>query len=146
VSFPSLTAGAQVSSQMTTPIFTRLGYAKIVRVLLLMAVWLSVDRAGRAADEPKRLYNLAAGEAAVTLRQFADVSGREVLFAAEVVRGVRTRQVRGEFSAPEAIGRMLEGTKLSAHLDQRRGTLVVRLKNESSAPKSREAPRARSHP
>jgi iron complex outermembrane recepter protein len=131
---------------MIAPIFTQLRHAKVVRVLLLLATWLAIDRVGWAVDESKRVYNLPAGEAAVTLRQFADVSGREVLFAAEVVRGVRTRQVRGEYSAPEAIDRMLEGTKLYAHLDERTGTLVVRLKSDSSAPKWREQPKARSQP
>jgi hypothetical protein len=81
-----------------------------------------------AADTAKRTYDLPAGEAAVTLRQFADISGREVIFAAEAVRGVRTREVRGELSAVEALERMLKGTKLYLQVDAATGALAVRSK------------------
>src|SRR5688500_4639835 len=86
-----------------------------------------------AADTAKRPYDLPAGEAAVTLRQFADISGREVIFAAEAVRGVRTREVRGELTAVEALERMLKGTKLYVQVDETTGALAVRSRSERSS-------------
>src|SRR5688500_2563361 len=86
-----------------------------------------------AADATKQKYDLPAGEAAITLRQFADISGREVIFAAEAVRGVRTREVRGEFNAVEALERMLKGTKLYVQIDEASGALAVRSKAERPA-------------
>ena len=64
-------------------------------VLLGVTSALSVH----AAAEPKRTYNLPADEAVAAFRRFSDFSGREILFAAEVARGVRTNSVQGEFTA-----------------------------------------------
>jgi iron complex outermembrane recepter protein len=95
------------------------------------AAWILV--AACAADEPKRNYDLRAGDAATALRQFSEVSGREILFAAEVVRGVRTNALRGEFTALEALKQMLAGTKLHAIPDGS-GAIAVRRISESKPP------------
>ena len=95
----------------------------LARLLAAGAVLLSV--ATRAATETKRVYDLPAGDAPATLRIFSDSSGKEVLFAAETVRGVRTNAVRGEFTARDAIERMLAGTALVAVPDERSGALAV---------------------
>ncbi len=91
-----------------------------------------------AADNTKRSYDLPAGDAPVTLRRFSEISGRETLFAAEAVRGVRTNAVKGEFTAREAIERMLVRTELTAEADERTGALAVKR----AAPPAVEKPTA----
>src|SRR5258707_389565 len=78
-----------------------------------------------AAVELKQPCDFPAGDAPATLRVFSERSGREVLFAAEVVRGVHTNAVRGEFTPREALERMLAGTDLVAVPDERSSAFAV---------------------
>jgi iron complex outermembrane receptor protein len=102
-------------------------------------VWLALATGGLfgatpAADHSRRTYELPAGEAATTLRQFSEISGREILFAAEIVRGVRTNAVRGEFTPLEAAKHMLAGTKLAATQDDKTGALAVHREKQPALP------------
>ena len=63
-------------------------------LLSTLALGVVLALSGRAADENRKAYDLPAGEAAVALKRFAEVSGRETLFAADAIRGVRTAAVR----------------------------------------------------
>lgn len=78
-----------------------------------------------AAEEGTRNYALPAGDAATALRQLSEVSGREVLFAAEAVRGVRTNAVRGQLTALEAARQMVAGTKLAVTQDEKTGAIAI---------------------
>ncbi len=90
-----------------------------------------------AADGGRRSYELAAGDAATTLRQLSEISGREILFAAESVRGVRTNAVRGRFTPLEAARQMLAGTNLVATQDDKTGALAVHRRKPPSEPAQR---------
>jgi hypothetical protein len=80
------------------------------------------------AVEQKRSYNLPSGDAAVTLNQFAGASGQQIIFMMDKVKGERTNAVAGEYSAREALDRMLAGTGLSATRDSATGAFVVSRK------------------
>lgn len=101
--------------------------------------------AASAADAPKQRYDIPAGDAAAALKQFSAASGRETLFAADAVRGVRTAAVRGELTAQEAIAALLGGTGLVAETDAKTGAIAVRrdtpveAKNAPSRPAERAA-------
>jgi outer membrane receptor protein involved in Fe transport len=97
-----------------------LAYA--VRALALGAL---LTLAARAA-ESKKNYDLPAGTAAQTLKEFSRISGSETLFAAEAVRGVSTQAVRGELTAAEAVNAMLAGTGLVATQDAKTGAFAVK--------------------
>ena len=86
-----------------------------------------------ASDAARQRFDLPAGDAASTLRQLSEASQREILFAAEVVRGVRTNAVRGELTALEAGNRMLSGTRLVAMQDEKSGALAVRRREVAAA-------------
>ena len=87
-----------------------------------------------AADHGRRTYEVPAGDAASTLRQLSEISGREILFAAEIVRGVRTNAVRGEFTPLEAARHMLVGTKLAATQDDKTGAIAVHRQKPTTPP------------
>lgn len=79
-----------------------------------------------AADGDRTRYDIPAGEAAVTFRQYTAISGHDILFAAEAVRGVRTTAVNGEYTPAAALEQMLAGTNLMAMQDNRTGAFAVR--------------------
>lgn len=110
-----------------------LGY--LLRAILLGALLQTLLF---AADEAKKNYDIPAGDAASALKEFSRISGRETLFAAEAVRGVKTPAIRGELTAQEAIDALLTDTGLIATADVRTGAYAVRketaaeTKNDSS--------------
>lgn len=93
----------------------------------------------RAADAAKRSYDLPAAPAAQSLKTFSEQSGRGLLVSTETARGIRTNAVKGQFTASEALGKMLAGTGLVAAQDEQNGAFVVR-KDDSDPNAGRAAP------
>lgn len=116
----------------------------------LLRLWLSTLLCGAAAsgaqDAPRRIsFDLAAGLAPVTLRQFSSQSGSLLLYSVEEVRTARTQTVRGKMTAREALQRMLAGTRLLVTEDPVSGAFAIRgppppRNLGSSAPLPQEAP------
>ncbi|SDS05149.1 TonB-dependent receptor [Opitutus sp. GAS368] len=99
----------------------------ILSLAALPSVALAKD-----GEPAKKTYDLPAGDAGIRLKQFSEISGRETLFAAETVRGVRTAAIKGEFTPVEALTRMLEGTGLVLVQDEKTGALGVKRKTEKT--------------
>jgi outer membrane receptor protein involved in Fe transport len=117
---------------MTTPLlFSRQGPVRsIARSLFATVLVLGLALCGQAADA-KKAYALPAEDAAVALRQFAEQAGVEIVYSTEAVRGVRTNAVTGEFTALEAVNRLVAGTDLLAVQDAKTGAIAV---NRAAAP------------
>ena len=98
--------------------------------------------AALAADQAKRTYNVPAGEATVALRQFSETSGKEVLFAAETLRDVRTPALLGDFTPQEAVGALLKGTGLVAIQDTKTGAFAVRREESPNVPRAAQPVRS----
>jgi outer membrane receptor protein involved in Fe transport len=77
-------------------------------------------------------YDLPAQDLGETLRSIARVSGQEILFVSETVRGRTAPAVKGRLTADEAVRAALAGTSLTA--DHRSGALLVRKAPEQKAP------------
>jgi outer membrane receptor protein involved in Fe transport len=90
-----------------------------------------------AAEEAKIVVDIPAGEASVALKQFSRLTGRETLFAAEAVRGIRTNAVKGEFAPGDALAQMIAGTPLKAVADGTTGAFA--LKQDAGTNAGREA-------
>jgi len=88
----------------------------------------TVAAAPAAAVGEIRSYNLPSGDAATTLNQFAGVSGTQIVFMMEKVKGERTRAVAGRYPAHVALEHMLAGTGLNAARDPATGAFVVSRK------------------
>src|SRR5687768_11325998 len=78
----------------------------------------------RAADATRRSFDVPADDATVSLKRFAEQSGQGIVYAADAVRGTRTKGVKGELAPMEAIQRMLAGTELKLTQSQS-GLLAV---------------------
>ena len=90
-----------------------------------------------AAAEAVRAFDVPAGDAAATLKAAAKQGGVEIVFPAATVSGVQTAPVKGDFTAREAINRMLADTDLVLVQDEKSGVLSVQrltpdAKNASS--------------
>lgn len=89
----------------------------------------------QAGEAARKSYDIAAGDAASTLKRFADESGRQVLFLVDAVRGVTTNPVRGEYTVREALTRLVADTGLVVAEDAKSGALMVnRLASREPSP------------
>lgn len=92
----------------------------------------------QAGEAARRSYDIARGDAASTLKRFADESGRQVVFLVDAVRGAITNPVRGEYTVREALARLVADTGLELAEDSKSGALMVNRarSGETPAPKS----------
>lgn len=80
---------------------------------------------GRAADVSRKAFDIPAGAAATTLKQFSAQAGGPLLYTADAVAGVSTNAVKGVLAPPDALNQMLDGTRLVGRRDQATGGLSV---------------------
>ncbi|MGH7957885.1 MAG: TonB-dependent receptor domain-containing protein [Opitutaceae bacterium] len=73
-----------------------------------------------------RRFDLPAADAPTALKQFSAQSGRGVLVATDVIAGVRTSAVHGEFVPAAALQLLLAGTPLVVVEDPATGTFALR--------------------
>ena len=73
----------------------------------------------------KKSFDVPAGDAPVSLKQFAQQSGLELLYSAKEIAGAKTNAVKGVFTPREALAKMLNGTKLVATPGKTSGALAV---------------------
>ncbi|MBE7538146.1 MAG: hypothetical protein HS122_07015 [Opitutaceae bacterium] len=76
-------------------------------------------------DSATRAFDVPAGDAHITLKQFAQQARLELLYSAREIEGTRTNPIKGDFTPREALNRMLNGTKLIATPGRNRGAVAV---------------------
>lgn len=81
------------------------------------------------ASATARQFNLPAGDAEQTLRQFSNQSGIDFLVPTDLVAGVRTNAVNGLYEPEAAAQRMLAGTSLALLRD---GSGIYRIRKDTS--------------
>lgn len=103
---------------------------------LTAAAGLSLLAAMRAEDAKPRPFDIAASDAEKALKEFSVQSGQQVLVPSELVAGVRTPGVHGEFTPRVALDRMFAGTRLVAVPDEAGGAFAIvrRTAKPSSRP------------
>ena len=87
------------------------------------------------AEAPKKAFDVPAGDAAATLKQFAQQAGQQVVYPAHDVKGVKTSPVKGEYTLGEALNVMLAGTGLVAAFDEKSSTFAVSRDPDPNAPR-----------
>ena len=106
----------------------------------------SAAAAARGKEETRR-FDISAGDAFTTLRQFSLQSGEQLIYQADSLEGVRTDAVRGSYTSREALGRMLVRTALAVTQDARTGTLAItRIPQSGERPVRDPAPADHSTP
>jgi iron complex outermembrane receptor protein len=92
-----------------------------------------------AADAPRLSFDVPAGDAGQTLKQFAQQAKREIMFPAEPVGTVKTNAVKGDFPVREALDQLLAGTALRFYEDEKSGALIIRRDVDPNAPRAAQA-------
>jgi iron complex outermembrane recepter protein len=100
----------------------------------------SLGLAANAATAEKLKFDIPAQSATSALRLFAQQAGMELLFSQDVVNGVSTREVIGEFAREDALKQLLTGTDLRAV--EQDGVITIKLQETSATERSPTAPLA----
>ena len=79
------------------------------------------------AREPDVEFNVPAGPAEVSLKQFAEQADVEIIYNSRQMAGLTTQPVSGELRPEVALARMLEGTGFAIKRDPKTGALAVNL-------------------
>ncbi|HEY8521710.1 MAG TPA: TonB-dependent receptor, partial [Gammaproteobacteria bacterium] len=98
----------------------------------LVSVALSLGSAWGAAPDDELYFDIPAQRADVALTAFAQQASVSVLFPFDAVSRLRTNRVVGTYTVSEALEILLEGTGLSAVLQD--GRLTVRVQDEAEEP------------
>ena len=106
-----------------------------LRRFVILTVIVAMASSVRAAPT-KRVYDIEAGDAAQTLRQFVHQSGEQVIYVVPKVRGVRTNSVQGEYTVREVLERLLDRTALVVVEDEKTGALIIN-RVTSATPRTR---------
>lgn len=111
---------------MTTHPLVSRSCHRFIRLACAAVFSLGLTLSLGAAEAAKKSFNLPAGDAATTLKVFTAQSGEQIVYPVEQVRGVKTRAVKGELAARDALDRMLDKTGLKVVQDEKTGALAVR--------------------
>lgn len=105
-------------------------WSLLMRVLLPLNVAAAVLGAGAAHASPApeartQAFNLPLAGAVVTLKQFSEETGLQLVYLADALGDTRTNPVQGVFTPRQALRLMLEGTGLLIVEDPRTGALLI---------------------
>src|SRR4026209_1557713 len=123
----------------TGSVSPRRSFAVLACSLLVFASSIEVCRltAAEAANENAvRKFNVAADVASKSLKQFSEQAGVQVLFPTDLVTGIRTNAIRGEFTPAAALEQMVAGTSLVVIRDETTGALGIKRNESPNAPRA----------
>ncbi|MBK8858785.1 MAG: hypothetical protein IPN11_14225 [Opitutaceae bacterium] len=116
------------------------------RMLFIASGLLALGAAAFAAEPAVKTFDLPAGPAAETLKQFAAQSGREIVFSPQAVTQVTTQPVKGELTPAAALDAMLADTGLMASQDSKTGAFAVRKGDLPNAQRAAQVAKASVRP
>jgi iron complex outermembrane receptor protein len=95
--------------------------------ILVVACWVGLGgaQAAGAGTASVRHFEIPAGDAEGSLRQFSQQAGVELVFSVDKVEGVVTHAVSGNYAPLNALSAMLAGTGLTVVVDPDTGALAV---------------------
>lgn len=98
------------------------------RLPVLLATIFALTPWFFAAPPPAKrtAFDIQAAPAVEAFKKFANQAGVQLLYAVDVVEGVSTNAVRGDFTPREALDRMTAGTALAVHGDDKNGGFSIR--------------------
>ncbi|WP_108825248.1 TonB-dependent receptor [Ereboglobus luteus] len=100
------------------------------------SLWAGVDGPARhALDIPSDSVENA-------VKKLSHLSGVDILVPSRIVRGVRTKAVKGEYTAREALELMLKDTRFVVEQDAKTGALTVRRAKDAAREKKAAVKRA----
>ncbi len=113
----------------STPKFLRAALAALTCVCSLLPT-----SAVHAADA-RTQFDIPAGQALTTLKQFTAQSGEQLLYSADAVQGLTTKAVKGSYTPRDALDQMVSGTNLTVVADKTNGALSLLRAPSPKAPR-----------
>jgi len=99
-------------------------------VAFLQALALTALSTVALAEDAKAIsFDIPASAAAQALKRFSSQSGQQLLYSNTDLAGVRTNAVKGDYTAPTALARLLANTPLVATHDATSGAVAVGREN-----------------
>lgn len=108
-----------------TPRNPRAARSALFRSLLAVSLGLLLAVAATAADAAKKSFDLPAGDAFATLKQFMSQAEARLLYSVDAIKDVQTNAVKGDLTPREALQQMLDGTGLTVTQSPKDGALAV---------------------
>jgi len=105
----------------STSFFFRLGRCWCACVWLLAGLPVAL----LTAENVRRNFDIPAGRAERSLRQYSAQSGVQLVYPTAVVRDVQTRAVKGRYTDREALEYMFASTPLRVVRDDKTGALTI---------------------
>ncbi|MFC4312337.1 TonB-dependent receptor domain-containing protein [Steroidobacter flavus] len=90
----------------------------------LLAAACSVALCAPVMADTARKVDIPAGELTSALQRLAEQSGAEFMYSADRLKGVHTNGAQGEYTAEQAVMKLLEGTKFKLLVGER-GALLI---------------------
>lgn len=85
---------------------------------------------GHAQEAPRQSYSIGARRLADALREVSRISGKEIMFPADAVKGKHAPRLAGTFTVEQAIAQLLSGTDLVAEF--RDNTVLIKGRSQPS--------------
>lgn len=118
-----------------------------LKTVLLVCALLASAISAHAADASSRIFDIPVGAAGRTLKVFAQQADAEIVFSLESIGETRTKAVRGQFTAREALDQMVAETGLTVGVEEKTGCFRCERKNPAQTGPGRcrwqQAPTAR---
>jgi iron complex outermembrane recepter protein len=90
------------------------------------ALSLVISSFAEEREEVKKRFKLAEGNAARTLKQAARQGRVDIVFSADVVSGVKTQAIKGEYTPREAFNLMLKNSRFVAVKHRKSGVYLIK--------------------
>lgn len=90
-----------------------------------------------AADLEAMKFDVPAGSAEQTFKQFSAQSAVQLAYATDLVRGVQTNAIRGSYQPVEALEKMVAGTPLTVVRDEKPGAYAINRISASNGQRKR---------
>jgi outer membrane receptor protein involved in Fe transport len=126
-----------------TPSHSGNSVRRLLRLAGLVALAGFTALLSARAAEALKTFDVPAGPAETSLKQFSEQSGRGVIFVTSVVQGVKTAAVKGELAPQAALETMLKDTGLVAVPDEKTGALAIKRNPVPNAPRAAQTDSAR---
>lgn len=110
---------------------------------LILSVWIlsaGIAGCGPTGSEERVHFNVPAGLAVETLKEAAGQAKAEFIFSSDLVKGVRTPSVQGEFTPLEAFSLMLAETSLDVFQHEQSGVYAITKVSDIQIPELEPKP------
>ncbi len=107
----------------------------LLRTVSAGSLCLMLGTAAMAQPQQTFAFNLPQQSLSSSLREYARISGRQIIFTEDIVAGLNSRPLQGQLSANDALGQLLSGTGLVVEYSSS-GAAMIRREQRAAVQQS----------